>query len=528
MKLYTARQLAQADRHTIESGVPSLDLMEKAAASVADEMIEYPPGIVHIFCGTGNNGGDGMALARILDDDDWEVNVYLVHFSKSISKDLLVNYERLDFTDVSVQHIYSDDDFPEFEDGDLVVDAIFGIGLNRPVKGLPKQLIDYINAAEMPVLSIDIPSGMYADRPNASEDSVIIAENVVTFTRPKISFLLPGSRRYMKNFVTHLIGIDEEYLNTLPTPYYFTFIDDMAGMYQIREKFAHKGDFGHSLMIAGSYGKAGAAVLSTRAALNTGAGLVTAYVPKSAYNILQISVPEVMVEVDEEDKIVHFNYRSRATVIGIGPGLGAHEDTVAGMEKFLKKNTLPLVLDADALNILAMRPDLLEYLPEDTVLTPHEGELKRLIGEWENDFDKLDKASAFSGKHRCVLVIKGKYSVVVYRGEFHFNTSGNSAMASGGMGDVLTGVITALRAQGYNAFEAAMLGVFIHGAAADKNLIVREKARITASNIIETIPEILYDLREKSLQPEEEEEYDDDFFDFPDDFDPLDDDDLPY
>ncbi len=538
MKILTSGQHRQADTHTIENGVPSLDLMETAARAFSHFFLNRElHETVHVFCGTGNNGGDGMAIARLLDLLVIDVKAYMVHYSNNYSGDMIANYKRLDDTDVEVNQIYSKDDFPEIEEGDTIVDALFGTGLNRPAEGMVKELIEYLNGTGNNIYSVDIPSGLFADRYTPEEYAVIRSEYTLTFTSPKLAFLLPFSQRYIGQFAVMDIGIDKEYIESLDTPYYYMLNQDVEKLYRKRRRFDHKGNFGHALIIAGSSGKTGAAVLATRGALVAGAGLVTAYVPKSSYGILQTAVPEAMTEVDADEKIMYFNYEVQPDVIGIGPGLGTAGETVEGFADFLKRNEKPLVIDADALNILALEPSLLGHLPEGCILTPHEGEFKRLAGPWKDDFDKLEKLMDFSRRHRCVMVLKGAYTVIAYEGNYYFNSTGNPAMATAGMGDVLTGIITGLRAQSYSPLHAAILGVYLHGLAGNQLYWKMKRKTLLAGDIISMYPEAVHTMLTFDTTPEvmsylempftdDIDYFDEEFFD--DMFDPLDeDDDLP-
>jgi hydroxyethylthiazole kinase-like uncharacterized protein yjeF len=263
------------------------------------------------------------------------------------------------------------------------------------------------------------------------------------------------------------IGLDQEFIRGIDSKYQFITAQKIREFYKERMRFSHKGDFGHALIIGGSFGKIGAAQLATKGALLIGAGLVTAYIPKCGYFILQTAVPEAMVEVDAEDQLEFFNYKTNATVIGVGMGMGTSEKTSKAFGSFLEKNTLPLVLDADALNIISKNKHFLDYLPKNCILTPHPKELKRLIGDWINDYDKLKKIQSFVNKHHCVLVVKGAHTIVADKRNFYFNSSGTPALATAGTGDVLTGLITGLLAQKYTALEAALMGVFLHGTTAD-------------------------------------------------------------
>ena len=318
---------------------------------------------------------------------------------------------------------------------------------------------------------------------------------------------MPENQEFINTWEVIDIGLDFNFIESLKPTVNYISKEDILTIYKPRNKWSHKGTFGHSLLIGGSFGKIGAITLASKAALKIGSGLVSAYVPKCGYNIIQIAAPEVMVEVDEDNTLSYFNFKTTPTVIGIGPGMGTHEKTAIGFKNFLKENSLPLVIDADALNLLSLNPELLELLPEKSVLTPHPKELERLIGIWENDYDKLDKAIAFSTKHNVILVIKGAHTVIISGKKLTFNSTGNPALATAGSGDVLTGLITGLVAQGYEAELAAIFGVYLHGKTADVAIQETGYETFIASSILDYLPDALLDLfTPKEIEKENLEE----------------------
>jgi hydroxyethylthiazole kinase-like uncharacterized protein yjeF len=303
------------------------------------------------------------------------------------------------------------------------------------------------------------------------------------------------------------IGLDENFIESLESKKHYITKTDVIPMYQSRNKWSHKGTFGHSLIIGGSFGKIGAVTLATKAALKIGSGLVSAYLPKCGYNILQIAVPEAMVEVDEEKVLTYFNFKTKATVIGIGPGMGISEKTGLGFEQFLKENKLPLVIDADGINLLSANPGLIEYLPKKSILTPHPKELERLIGSWKNDYEKLEKVVEFSKKNKVIIVLKGTYTVTIDEEFMYFNSTGNAALATGGSGDVLTGIITGLIAQGYEPRNAAIFGVYLHGKTADLALQNTGYETFTASIILDYLAAAILDLFQQETTDEIDNDY---------------------
>lgn len=473
MKILSAQQMYEADQATeSREGISPLNLMERASERVLfwiDNQLKGAQVPIHVFCGIGNNGGDGMALTRMLMDKGYKVESYIVNYSENRSKCFLINYGRLkDNYKVWPKKITNVEDFPVINPNELVVDAIFGIGLNRPLEGWLKQLVQYINNSKTFVVAIDVPSGLFIDGPTPDLEAVIKANVTLTFQAPKLVFYLPQTGVYSQHTEILDIGLDQNYLQTTPTNAHLILKNEAALMYKPREKFSHKGTYGHALIAGGSYGKMGAVTLALNAGLRAGAGKVTAFIPKCGYEIIQTSVPEAMVLTDNDsDYITRFPDTNDFNAIGLGIGLGTDKATAAGFEAFLKSNKSPLLIDADGLNLLAANQKLLKLLPKNSILTPHPGELERLIGTWKNDFEKLEKTKALSKSIDGVIVIKGAHTITVYQDQLYVNTTGNPGMATAGSGDVLTGIITGLRAQDYDALTAAVFGVYLHGLAGD-------------------------------------------------------------
>ena len=471
MKILSTEQIYQADYATIENkSISSIDLMEFAANQCfnwIDNYISSKDQKVHVFCGTGNNGGDGLVIARKLIQANYSVITYSVNFSENKSNDFIINYNRLIELNQNIVELNSSNDFPLILNNDLIIDAIFGIGLKRPPIGFVKQLIQNINESGAFIISIDFPSGLFSESTVIDKESVIKSDYTLTFQNPKLAFLLPENQEFCENWSIIDIQLDTSFIQSLKSNYETVDIDYIRSIYRKRKKFSHKGTFGHSLIIGGSYGKIGAVVLASKSALKIGSGLVTSYIPKCGYQVLQSSIPEVMVEVDDEKYLQYFNFKTKPSVIGIGIGMGEHLKTKNGFANFLKENKLPLIIDADAINILSKHEELLDFIPKNSILTPHPKEFERLVGKWNNDYEKLNKLQEFSLKYSCVIVLKGAYSAIAYQNKIYFNVTGNSGLATAGSGDVLTGIITGLLAQKYSPLEASILGVYIHGKAAD-------------------------------------------------------------
>ncbi|MDP2687612.1 MAG: NAD(P)H-hydrate dehydratase [Aequorivita sp.] len=509
MKIFSVAQLYEADKTTVEKQqITSEELMERAGTQIFQwlhQRLKGAPVPIRIFCGIGDNGGDGLVVGRLLLEHGYNVIVYVVNCSDKRSQNFLLNYGKIkNVTKKWPVLMKGEDDFPEITDEDIIVDAIFGIGLNRCPGGWVKKLIQYLNESKAFKLAIDIPSGLYSNLPIEDKDAVLKANHTLTFQAPKLSFFLPETAGFISNFDVLDIGLDLDFLrNTEPLAQLIS-KPEAQRFYQSREKFGHKGTYGHALIVAGSYGKIGAAVLSTTAAFRIGAGMVTAFVPKCGYTILQTTIPEAMVITDKEEEFISdISIDFEPSAIGIGMGLGKNKATVAALKKLFKDSTIPFVIDADALNNISENKELLKLLPKNSVLTPHPGELKRLVGEWKNDYDKLEKVKKFSEKHEVVVVIKGAYSITVYGDKMYINTTGNPGMATAGSGDALSGIITGLLSQGYDPLLSAVFGVYMHGLAGDIAAEQMGYEAIMAGDIIDNLAEAYLDLFEKP-EPETE------------------------
>ncbi len=508
MKIFSAEQIYAADKFTIEKqGIDSNALMERAATQIFEWMHARLQGAkvkIHLFCGIGNNGGDGIALARHLLEHGYEIAVYVVNYSDKRSKDFLINLDRLKERKVWPEFLDSDCDFPTIGREDIVVDAIFGIGLNREPDAWVAKLIAHINTSMAFVLAIDIPSGLFMDRTPKDSTAVVRANFVLSFQAPKLPFFLPETGVYLNQWELLDIGLDGEFLMKEPVGYEFMGKPEVMPLYRPRLKFSHKGNYGHSLILGGSYGKIGAVQLAAKACLSVGSGLVTAYVPECGYVPLQTALPEIMVITDDEaDKVKDIEFDIVPTTIALGMGMGTHEDTAKAFSKFLETNTVPLVLDADALNILSKHKSLLKKLPPNSVLTPHPKELQRLLGDWKDDFEKLEKAKKFANEYKLILIIKGAHTITLYEDGAYINSTGNPGMATAGSGDVLAGMICGLIAQGYPALHAALFGVYLHGLAGDLCVPTMGYESLTASKLVDAIGAAYVKLFER---PQEQQE----------------------
>lgn len=505
MKLLSAKQIKDWDAYTIlNEPVTSLGLMERAASLCAEKIgavLRKKHGrftSVYIYCGTGNNGGDGLVIARKLSLAGIQVQVFLISTGSARTADVEANLQRLaQETTVAVSTIETAQQLPVIARDVLVIDAVFGSGLNRAPEGIAAEMIDHINESDAYVIAVDIPSGLPAevyDIADISNRSVVRADLTLTFQQPKLSFMHAECFPFTGNVDVIGIGLLPAFLAEADSNRYYSTHELVRSVYQPRSKFSHKGTFGHALIVAGSYGKLGAAVLSSRAALRSGCGLLTSFVPKVGFTVLQTVLPEAMVQTDDElYEIRNFPDVSSYDAVGAGPGMGTHPYTEKAFSNWLHSLHQPTVLDADALNICA---SLLEQhdqfsFPPHTIITPHPKEFDRLAGYSNNSFERQQKQVAFAKKHGVIVVLKGAHTCITLPdGTVYFNSSGNPALATAGSGDVLTGIITGLLAQQYAPAQAAVMGVYIHGYCADL-WAQQGKQTMIAGDIIELLPEAL-------------------------------------
>lgn len=501
MKIFSASQIRDADAFTIQNEpISSIDLMERASQKFVETLHTFQPNCNEfaIFCGNGNNGGDGLAIARILTKRHKKVTVYHIKTGLHESKDYIYNLERLQacitpISNLEIKEITKANDF-EISSNAIIIDSLFGSGLNKPITGITKDCIIKINSLSNFKIAVDIPSGLYPDTPNSKEDTILHVHQTYTFQYPKFSFLFAENELFIGDLQILDIGLSKEFENSTTSP--FELITKHNITLHSRLTFSHKGTYGHALIIAGSLGKIGAAILTSRSCITSGCGLVTTHIPKHANVILQTAVPEVMTSIDTNETIITSFLDSKPyDAIGIGPGLGIAEETIDAFLLFLKNNTKPLVIDADGLNIIALHKDLLGLLPKNTILTPHSGEFDRLTRKHTTGHERLQTQIQLSKETHCIIVLKGKHTSISFPdGTVCFNSSGNPGMATAGSGDVLTGIILSLLAQKYSPQEAANYGVFIHGMAGDYALLHESFETLTAQKIIDNLRMAFRDL----------------------------------
>jgi ADP-dependent NAD(P)H-hydrate dehydratase / NAD(P)H-hydrate epimerase len=496
MKILNVSQIRELDQYTIQNEpIAPINLMERASEAFADWFVARFPATrtVKIFCGLGNNGGDGMAVARMLHNLDYPVEVYVVRYAPRESDDCAHNHRRLKLL-TNPTYIEKPQDIPAIRHNEIVIDAILGSGLSRPTEGIVRSVIEGINRAPATVISVDIASGLFADRANQPEDAIVEPDHTVTFQLPKLALVLPKNGKFVGQWHVLDIRLSRRFIDQARTPYYYTNPEEARLLLRPRETHSHKGTFGHALLMVGSYGKMGAGVLASRACLRSGVGLLTVQVPRCGYDILQTAVPEAMCLPDQHEHRLTGQSDLPAlslndyAAVGVGPGIGQSPESESMLRNLLQTVRKPAVFDADALNILAQNRDLLGLLPERSILTPHPKEFERLTQRWENDYDKLEILQDFARRYDVVVVLKGAHTAIATpEGEIHFNSTGNPGLSTGGTGDVLTGVITALLAQGYDPVEASVLGVYGHGLAGDRAAAERGMVGLTASDVIENL-----------------------------------------
>jgi len=492
MKIFETSKLKSLDQYTIDhEPISSIDLVERAALTFTNEFKRNfsKQRRVIVFAGQGNNGADALAVARLLAEESYRTEVYLFNPGQRLSPDCEENKQRI-LADEKVRLYEVIDDFepPALTEHDVVIDGLFGSGLNRPLTGGYAAVVGYINQSDATVVAIDMPSGLFGeDNSSNNPDSIIRAKMTLTFEFPKLAMLLPENEPYVGRWKALPIGLHPTIMEKTSTAYLMITDEDMEGLLRPRSRFAHKGDFGHALLIAGGKGRMGAALLAASACMHSGVGKLTVHLPQRGELALQTAVPEAMLDLDtDRDRVATLpDNLADYDAIAIGPGIGTDERTALLLGQLLRTANKPLLLDADALNILSRNRELMPLLPPNTVLTPHPKEFDRLFGECANGYARLHKAATTAVKHSICIVLKGAYTAVCMpQGQVCFNTTGNPGMATAGSGDVLTGVIAALMAQQYDPATAAGIGVFLHGSAGDLAAARSSEDSLVASDIV--------------------------------------------
>lgn len=503
MKIFRSEQVRELDYYTIKhEPITSVDLMERAAVQLFNWYISRfeRSHRVFIFAGPGNNGGDGLALARLLSLNRYSVEVHYIKFSDKTSTDWNKNFLRLEKeTYVMINMLDNLDKFPLISSGDIIIDAVFGSGLSRPVDGFPAQIIRLMNQQNCLRISIDIPSGLFGeDNSNNQTENIVQADFTLSFQFPKLAFMFPENYRFTGEWFVLPIGLDVNAIRKLQTPYSLLVKSSVRPLIKKRNKFDHKGKFGHGLLVSGSRGKIGACILGASAALRTGIGLITCHIPSYGGQVIHSSVHEAMVNNDlSEGYISDIGNTDQFSAVAAGPGIGTGTETQKAVHQLLNECKKPLVIDADALNILSLNKEWLPLIPEGTILTPHPREFERIAGKTESGFARLARQIEFAHQYKCIVILKGAYtSIATSDGKVYFNSTGNPGMATAGSGDVLTGILLSLRAQGLSPEDASLLGVFLHGLAGDIAAGESCYESLIASDIINCIGKAFNKIRE--------------------------------
>jgi len=499
MKIYTTSQIRAWDAFSIENEpITSLELMNRAAQVFTGWFIQTYPDTtrpVVIFCGTGNNGGDGVAVARLLHWYGFEAKVVVCDFAGKRSADFQAQIDELPkHGNIPLHWIEQVAELPDVPPNALLIDALFGSGLSRPLENDWAAVVDLLNQGANEVVAIDLPSGLSADQ-HSTGNAIVQADKTFSFERPKLAFFFPENSERVGDWGFGSIGLHPGFEEKNPSIYHFLSLKEAAELVRPRSKFSHKGTFGHALLVAGSFGKMGAAVLAAQACLRAGTGLLTVHSPRCGNLVLQTAVPEAMVKADRRAKYwAEVPDIQGYTSIGVGPGIGNEPETAAALEQLLRNLSFPgqehpergfLVLDADALNLLSEHPDWWEHLPKNTILTPHPKEFERLFGKTKNDFDRNELQRAKAKEYGIFILLKGAHTAIACPdGECWFNHTGNPGMATGGTGDVLTGVLAGLLAQGYSPKSTVLLGACLHGLAGDLAAAEWSQEALTAGDLI--------------------------------------------
>lgn len=491
MKIFQTHQIREIDSITIqEEPIESFQLMKRASRCFFEKLLPYLNSNDHIaiVAGSGNNGGDALVIANLLNTIGQSISIYLVNPKNQLSNDCQKAYTELS-RNCTIHTVQTAEEI-SFENTSIIIDGLFGSGLNRPLEGTYRSIVDKINQSGCKVFSIDIPSGLFGEDNTVNQhEHIVNATYTFTFQTPKPCFFFAENEKHLGKWEVLDIHLHPKAIDNTQTPYYLTEEEEVKKMAHVRGKFSHKGTFGHALLISGSYGMMGASILATKAALRTGCGLVTTHIPQKGYEIMQISVPEAIVSLDKSE--THFTGTpdlNKYNVIGIGPGLGTNEESMDAFHQTLLNYQHPMVIDADALNLLGKDTSWWEKIPQGSILTPHPKEFERICGEKTTAYQSWVKQIELSQRYKVIIVLKGAYSSIsLPDGSLHINPTGNSGMATAGSGDTLTGIITSLLAQSYKPEEAAILGTWLHGKAGDLALMKNSEESLIASDIIQEI-----------------------------------------
>ncbi len=499
MNILNTEQVRAWDNYTIaHEPISSYSLMERAATTFTEWFAQRYDNqkTIIIYCGTGNNGGDGLAIARLLHYNFYEVHVYICHISAHKSDDFKRNLEQLPHrADILMTHpdiigrgyIQEGDPYPTVPQGSVIIDAILGSGVSRPVEGYWADFFNHISKCDNDIIAVDMPSGLFTDA--QTDGAVIKSKTVATFETPKLALLMPENQDFLANFDILPIGLHQDYSNNIAPHNIYVTQDYVTPLLKKRRKFDHKGTHGHALLVVGNFGMAGAAVLSAKACMRSGIGVLTVQSPQCNRIIVQSAVPEALFRADADEYAISQNTETDVyDAIGIGCGLGKAGRTAAALRNYLTQFRKPMVIDADALNLIADNPDMLQLIPKNSILTPHPKEFERLFGKTYDDFSRLELLRSKAKSLKINILLKGAHTIVANtEGVCFFNSTGNAGMATAGSGDVLTGIITSLVAQGYAPYQASVIGVYLHGLAGDLAAQEVGEATLVAGDIVEYI-----------------------------------------
>ncbi|MEA3503897.1 MAG: NAD(P)H-hydrate dehydratase [Bacteroidota bacterium] len=506
LKILSTENIRKADKYTIENEpIANIDLMERAAGKLLDWITKHisSKNKIRIICGTGNNGGDGLALARLLSEKGYCIQVDLAKYSDKLSDNNKINLKKLEtIKRININTIEKNNNISEIDADEIIIDALFGSGLSRPVETFPSQIIEKINNSHAMVISIDVPSGLFCDTSNKSKQgSIVRADYTLTFQNPKLAFLFAENDRYVGQWEILDINLHPDFLKNIASDDIFIDINDIRHILKQRSKFSHKGTFGHALLISGSYGKMGAAVLASQACLRSGAGLLTTHIPKAGYQILQSTIPEAMISIDEnEEYFTKINNIGEYNAIGIGPGIGQNKKTQNALKLLIQNSLSPLLFDADAINILGENKTWLSFVPKESIFTPHPKEFERITKKSKNDFERHSLQREFSIKYGVYVILKGAHTAISCpNGKIYFNTTGNPGMATAGSGDVLTGILLGLMAQNYHPRDVTIVGAFLHGLAGDLAIENQSMESMIAGDIIKDIGKAYIHISQKNF-----------------------------
>ncbi|QKJ31875.1 NAD(P)H-hydrate dehydratase [Mucilaginibacter mali] len=492
LPLLTAKDIRKADAYTIKhEPISSIDLMERAAKAFVGWFINHFPDkkqAITVYCGTGNNGGDGLAIARMLNEHHYKkICVVVARFGKKSTADFDGNFERLITAGIPYTGINPGDKLPD-DKGQIIIDALLGSGLNKPLAGDYARLVNHLNDLNKTVVAVDVPTGLFTDGDMPADALVLKAGLVITFQQPKLSFLLPESGPHINCWEAVNIGLSGEFIQSLNSPYQFIEEKDIRQLLRPRPRFSNKGTFGHALIIAGQPETMGAALLSASGCAHAGAGLTTACIPQSGLVALNTSQPEVMAIMRDGKKTPEMAW-DKFSAIGIGPGLGKDKQALQLLGNTLKNYQKPMVIDADALNLLSANPKLWKKIPAGSILTPHMKEFDRLFGGHISWWSRIQTAIVRAAEYNINILLKNNYTIIATPGgRVYFNPTGNPAMATGGMGDVLTGILASLLAQQHPPEQACIIGAYIHGKAGDELALPSRMTVVMPGKLAQQLP----------------------------------------